>query len=81
MAELIGEQIEKASPEFVRESTGFAIGGVPPVGHCNPIETWIDHDLLQFDIIWAAAGTPFTVFSITPDELQTITAGGIQSVT
>jgi prolyl-tRNA editing enzyme YbaK/EbsC (Cys-tRNA(Pro) deacylase) len=56
MSELIGEQIEKATPEFVRESTGFGIGGVPPVGHSNPVETWIDRDLLQFDIIWAAAG-------------------------
>jgi len=81
MSELIGEPIEKATPEFVRESTGFGIGGVPPVGHSNPVETWIDHDLLQFDIIWAAAGTPFTVFSIRPNQLQSITAGKIQSVT
>jgi prolyl-tRNA editing enzyme YbaK/EbsC (Cys-tRNA(Pro) deacylase) len=81
MAELIGEQIEKATPEFVRESTGFVIGGVPPVGHGHPIETWIDQDLLQFDVIWAAAGTPFSVFSLTPDQLQTITEGSIQSVT
>lgn len=80
MAELIGEQIEKATPEFVRETTGFVIGGVPPVGHSNPVETWIDRDLLQFDMIWAAAGTPFTVFSIKPNQLQTITAGNIQSV-
>jgi prolyl-tRNA editing enzyme YbaK/EbsC (Cys-tRNA(Pro) deacylase) len=80
MAELIGEQIEKATPEFVRETTGFVIGGVPPVGHSNPVETWIDRDLLQFDIIWAAAGTPFTVFSIKPNQLQTITAGNIESV-
>ena len=81
MSELIGEQIEKATPDFVEESTGFKIGGVPPVGHSNPIETWIDRDLLQFDIIWAAAGTPFTVFSIRPNQLQSITAGNIQSVT
>lgn len=81
MAELIGEQIEKATPEFVRESTGFVIGGVPPVGHGHPIETWIDQDLPQFDVIWAAAGTPFSVFSLTPDQLQTITEGSIQSVT
>jgi prolyl-tRNA editing enzyme YbaK/EbsC (Cys-tRNA(Pro) deacylase) len=78
---LIGEQIEKATAEFVRESTGFGIGGVPPVGHCNPVETWIDCDLLQFDFIWAAAGTPFTVFSIRPNQLQSITAGKIQSIT
>ena len=81
MSELIGEPIGKATPEFVRESTGFGIGGVPPVGHCNPVETWIDRDLLQFDIIWAAAGTPFSVFSIRPNQLQSITAGKIQSVT
>jgi len=81
MSELIGEQIGKATPEFVRESTGFGIGGVPPVGHGNPLETWIDRDLLQFDIIWAAAGTPFTVFSIRPNQLQSITAGRIESVT
>jgi len=81
IAELIGEQIGKATPEFVRETIGFVIGGVPPVGHSNPVETWIDRDLLQFDIIWAAAGTPFTVFSIRPNQLQTITAGNIQSVT
>ena len=81
MSELIGEPIGKATPEFVRESTGFGIGGVPPVGHGNPLETWIDRDLLQFDIIWAAAGTPFTVFSIRPNQLQSITAGKIQSVT
>ena len=81
MSELIGEPIEKATPEFVRESTGFGIGGVPPVGHSNPVETWIDRDLLQFDIIWAAAGTPFSVFSIRPNQLQSITAGKIQSVT
>ena len=80
MSDLIGEQIEKATPEFVRESTGFGIGGVPPVGHCNPVETWIDRDLLQFDIIWAAAGTPFSVFSIRPNQLQFITAGKVQSV-
>lgn len=81
MSELIGEPIEKATPDFVQESTGFKIGGVPPVGHGNPIETWIDRDLLQFDTIWASAGTPFAVFSIRPDQLQSITAGKIQSVT
>lgn len=81
MAELVGEPIERATPEFVKESTGFTIGGVPPVGHAIPIETWIDQDLLKFDTIWAAAGTPFAVFSITPAQLQTIAAGKIQSIT
>ncbi len=80
MGEFIGEQIEKATPDFVRETTGFAIGGVPPVGHSIAIETWIDRELLQFDIIWAAAGTPFSVFAIAPGQLQNMTGGKIQSV-
>ena len=65
MAELIGEQIEKATPEFVRETTGFVIGGVPPVGHSNPVETWIDRDLLQFDIIWLPPGRPPPCFRLS----------------
>jgi prolyl-tRNA editing enzyme YbaK/EbsC (Cys-tRNA(Pro) deacylase) len=70
-----GEPIEKASAEFVREATGFAIGGVPPMGFTAPIETWIDEDLFQFAEIWAAAGTPSAVFALTPGELLRITAG------
>ena len=66
---LIDEPLGKADADFVREQTGFAIGGVPPVGHAQPIETFIDRDLLQYDEIWAAAGTPHAVFRLTPDEL------------
>ena len=80
MAQLIGEQLEKATPEFVREATGFVIGGVPPVGHATQIETWIDQDLLQFDRIWAAAGTPSSLFSIEPDQLRRITGGKVQAI-
>jgi prolyl-tRNA editing enzyme YbaK/EbsC (Cys-tRNA(Pro) deacylase) len=80
IAELLGEPIEKASADFVREATGFAIGGVPPAGHRNPIKTWIDRDLLQFETIWAAAGTPFSVFSITPDRLQALSGGTVESI-
>lgn len=77
---LLGEPIGKADADFVRAQTGFVIGGVPPVGHANPLETFVDEDLLQFDIIWAAAGTPNAVFELTPEDLVKITGGRIVSV-
>jgi prolyl-tRNA editing enzyme YbaK/EbsC (Cys-tRNA(Pro) deacylase) len=61
--------VVKADADFVRSITGFAIGGVPPLGHDVPLETIVDQDLLRFDAIWAAAGTPRTVFSIDPRQL------------
>ena len=72
---LIGEEIGRADADFVREKTGFAIGGVPPVGHAEPPLTLIDEDLLGFDQIWAAAGTPNAVFRLTPNDLAAMTAG------
>ncbi len=72
---LITEPIEKANADFVREKTGFAIGGVPPVGHREIFMTFIDEDLFQYQEIWAAAGTPHAVFKLTPDELKQITGG------
>jgi prolyl-tRNA editing enzyme YbaK/EbsC (Cys-tRNA(Pro) deacylase) len=75
LAQMIGEPLDKADANFVRESTGFAIGGIPPVGHAQPIETLIDQDLLAVDEIWAAAGTPHAVFALTPADLVRITAG------
>jgi prolyl-tRNA editing enzyme YbaK/EbsC (Cys-tRNA(Pro) deacylase) len=77
---LIDEPLGKADADFVREQTGFAIGGVPPVGHAQPIETFIDRDLLQYDEIWAAAGTPHAVFRLTPDELIRITSGTLVDI-
>ncbi len=77
---LISEPLGKADADFVREHTGFAIGGVPPLGHPRALRTFIDEDLLRFDTIWAAAGTPNAVFKLTPDELQKITNGEIISV-
>jgi prolyl-tRNA editing enzyme YbaK/EbsC (Cys-tRNA(Pro) deacylase) len=73
VAELVGDPIEQADPKFVRERTGFSIGGVPPVGHSTPPITIIDEGLRQFDIIWAAAGTPRSVFALTPDQLAAMT--------
>jgi prolyl-tRNA editing enzyme YbaK/EbsC (Cys-tRNA(Pro) deacylase) len=71
----IGAAITKADADFVREHTGFAIGGVPPVGHSSRIRTLIDADLLRFDRIWAAAGTPNAVFELSSAELPRITDG------
>ena len=72
---LIGEPVGKADAEYVRENTGFAIGGVPPVGHKKKIKTYIDEDLFQYETIWAAAGTPHAVFRLNPNELLKITGG------
>lgn len=77
---LIGEPLGKADAEFVRARTGFAIGGVPPLGHSEPLPTFIDEDLLQYDQIWAAAGTPHAVFRLTPADLQRITTGQIARI-
>ncbi|AWU93748.1 YbaK/EbsC family protein [Azospirillum ramasamyi] len=77
---LLGEKIERADPEFVRESTGFAIGGVPPIGHAVPPLVLIDDDLLRLETIWAAAGTPNAVFRLTPADLVSMTGGRVETV-
>jgi prolyl-tRNA editing enzyme YbaK/EbsC (Cys-tRNA(Pro) deacylase) len=71
----LDEPMHKADPAFVRERTGFAIGGVPPVGHAQQLRTLIDRDLLALDEIWAAAGTPHAVFALTLADLVRITGG------
>ena len=76
----LAESIKMANPEFVREMTGFAIGGVPPIGHRHALKIFIDEDLLQYEEIWAAAGTPHAVFKLTPEDLKTITKGSVISV-
>jgi prolyl-tRNA editing enzyme YbaK/EbsC (Cys-tRNA(Pro) deacylase) len=75
LAALAGEKITRPDAEFVRAQTGFAIGGVPPIGHANPLRTYIDADLLGYDEIWAAAGHPNAVFRLTPAELVQMTGG------
>ncbi len=77
VAALVNEPIAKANAALVREHTGFAIGGVAPVGHPQPLRTFVDQDLLQYDEIWAAAGTPHAVFRLTPGELIQITGGNV----
>ncbi len=76
VAALLGvARLDRADPDFVREATGFAIGGVAPVGHLTPIETLVDVDLARHDQVWAAAGHARTVFPTTFDELLRITGG------
>ena len=75
LAALAGEAVEKADADFIRRHTGFAIGGVPPVGHVEEIATFVDEDLLQFDEVWAAAGTPHAVFRIHPVSLVRASGG------
>lgn len=75
VGEALGEPIKRADVDFVHEATGFAIGGVPPMGHATPLVTFIDKDLMQFESIWAAAGSPTAVFNLTPAELVELTGG------
>jgi len=76
VAALVGAtSVDRASPEFVRVHTGFAIGGVAPVGHPEPLRTLVDTELARYDEVWAAAGHPHTVFPTTYDELLRITGG------
>lgn len=71
-SDLIGEPLGKADAALVRAQTGFAIGGVSPIGHLNPIRSFFDPKLAEFDVIWAAAGTPHHVFRSKPTELKEI---------
>ncbi len=77
IAAALGEELAKADADFVRTSTGFAIGGVAPIGHSSAPEIFIDRDLMAFETIWAAAGTPRAVFKLTPDELVRMTGGAV----
>ncbi len=70
---LAGETLGRADANKVREVTGFAIGGVSPIGHLTPLPLWMDENLLQFQTVWAAAGTPSHIFPIAPQDLARIT--------
>lgn len=69
---LFGEALIRADPKRVREETGFAIGGVSPIGHLAPLETWMDVALLAHEVVWVAAGAPNAVFSIAPETLKRV---------
>jgi prolyl-tRNA editing enzyme YbaK/EbsC (Cys-tRNA(Pro) deacylase) len=75
-----GEAIGRADADFVRAVTGFAIGGVPPVGHLQKIETYLDEDFLEYQTIWAAAGNPNAIFELPTEALQKLTAAKVVRV-
>ena len=81
LAEYIGTEIRIAGASEVRAATGYAIGGTPPLGHTVPLKTVVDPHLMEFDEIWAAAGTPDSVFPIQPKELVKATSGAVVAVT
>jgi len=81
LGQVLGEPIGKADADFVRLRTGFAIGGVPPLAHAEPLTIFIDQDLLQYTEIWAAAGTPHAVFCLTPAQLVAMTGGKVVQIT
>ena len=80
LALLAGEAIKKADAEFARAQTGFAIGGIPPVGLANQMSTFIDQDLLAYQSVWAAAGTPHAVFELDPAFLERMTGGTVTNI-
>lgn len=77
---LIGKKPSQASPEFVLEHTGYIVGGVPPFGHEQYILTFVDEDLMNYDLLWAAAGSPQTVFPIHPRALLDRTGGTLADI-
>lgn len=80
LRDLVGEPVEKPDADFVRAQTGYAIGGVPPLGHSQPLTVLIDNDLLQYAEIWAAAGTPNAVFRLLPTDLAAISGGQLADI-
>jgi prolyl-tRNA editing enzyme YbaK/EbsC (Cys-tRNA(Pro) deacylase) len=77
---LLGEPVRMGPPKFVREVTGYAIGGIPPLGHAQKLDTIVDAHLMTLDRLWAAAGHPNSLFALTPDELARMTAGRVAEV-
>jgi len=77
LAEIVGDQVERAMAEFVRARTGYAIGGVSPIGHVQRIDAYLDEHLLAYPGVWAAAGSPRAVFSITPADLVRVTSAKV----
>ncbi len=77
----LGEKLERADADFVRAATGYAIGGVPPLGHTTKMRVVMDRDLTAFIEVWAAAGTPSAVFPVAPDDLARLTGATVMAVT
>ena len=70
-------QVERADADTAKAATGFSIGGIPPFGHTSRLPVYVDEDLTRFDVVWAAAGTPFAVFAIAPEELVRASQGAM----
>jgi len=80
VAALVGEKLGRADADFVRAATGYVIGGVAPLGHAQPVRLLLDRDLQRFAQVWAAAGTPYSVFPLTPAQLATLTGADWQDI-
>jgi prolyl-tRNA editing enzyme YbaK/EbsC (Cys-tRNA(Pro) deacylase) len=80
VAAAIGETLKRPDAAYVREVTGYAIGGIPPLGHATPLKTFIDRDLIQYEAVWAAAGTPESVFRVAPGALAAAAGATVVSV-
>ncbi|MDO6386464.1 MULTISPECIES: YbaK/EbsC family protein [unclassified Uliginosibacterium] len=80
VAALVGETLGRADADFVRTATGYVIGGVAPLGHAQPVRLVMDADLLRFERLWAAAGTPFSVFPLSPAQLASLTGAAWSDV-
>jgi len=77
---ILGFKPGMATPEYVKQSTGYVIGGGPPFGHPKPVKVLMDEELMHYELVWGAAGTPQTVFPITPEELKTISRAELADV-
>jgi prolyl-tRNA editing enzyme YbaK/EbsC (Cys-tRNA(Pro) deacylase) len=80
VARHLGEKLKRPDAHAVRDLTGYAIGGIPPFGHAAPLVTYVDEDLLQYDVVWAAAGTPKAVFAVAPAKLRDATGATVIDV-
>ena len=78
--DFLGKEITKADADFVKQKTGYVIGGVPPVAFSSPIDTFIDEDLMKYEDVWAAAGTPHAIFQIKSNDLPRLTGGKVIAV-
>lgn len=74
---LAGGEVARATADQARAATGYAIGGVPPFGHATRLPVWMDQDLERFDVVWAAAGRPDSVFAVTPQRLRELSGAGV----
>jgi prolyl-tRNA editing enzyme YbaK/EbsC (Cys-tRNA(Pro) deacylase) len=81
VGDLVGEALRRPNAQAVRDWTGFAIGGIPPFGHAAAMPVFVDEDLLGYDRVWAAAGTPFAVFAVEPKALASALAAKVIRVT